>query len=133
MTRPVPDGGTGGTVLGGLLDGGDRFVLQHDRLVVVQGDPSSGGVEAVLAQVKSAGSKEQAEKFLASTAALDPKLANDAMKDPGFAEKLAQRSKLPLSVYMLGGHVLVTVRGPKDRGRYNRVNDTMLELARQLG
>lgn len=51
----------------------------------------------------------------------------------GFAEKLAQRSKLPLSVYMLGGHVLVTVRGPKDRGRYNRVNDTMLELARQLG
>lgn len=51
----------------------------------------------------------------------------------GFAERLANGSKLPLTVYMYGGHVLLTVRGQRAHGRYSPVNDAMLELARQLG
>lgn len=51
----------------------------------------------------------------------------------GFAEKLAQGSKLPLSVYMYGGHVLLTVRGPRENGRFSQVSEAILDLARQLG
>ncbi len=51
----------------------------------------------------------------------------------GFAEMLAGRCKLPLSVYMHDGQVLLTVRGPKGHGRYGRVNEAVIELARQLG
>ncbi|HWM93594.1 MAG TPA: hypothetical protein VN493_22740 [Thermoanaerobaculia bacterium] len=56
-----------------------------------------------------------------------------AMTYAGFAEKLARRMKVPLSVHLADRVVLVTLRGPKLHGRPGPVTQRVLDLALQLG